>query len=274
MQCKFTGEQHEFPWKPNLQYYKTCKLCTKKKAQQWQDQQANKPKCPAPGKDTTSGSLLTIAWDVFLMLLAENKMHAFDLHAFVSLDRKHAMLKVELGSEANMSSHQLAMHIARAVWNQTGFQFKYVMLDAASTMINTYFCKLASRSKQKAWGLHVPVGSSACTHFTVPNLKGNRQSQSWLWMCANSVHGWWWTTLNVMGGSTSSQWWASRCGGDLHHAPPESYFLYRHINFRRGDEWDWMVKRLTHGQGLKLLSTDIYWLYSTSDIPSTSVEVP
>ena len=55
------------------------------------------------------------------MLLAENKMHAFDLHAFVSLAREHAMLKVEPGSEANMSSHQLTMHIARAVWNQTGF---------------------------------------------------------------------------------------------------------------------------------------------------------
>ena len=120
--CKFAGEQCEFPHKPDLQYYKTCKSCTEKKARQQQEKQANKPKRPAPGKDTTPSGLPEIAWDIFLTLLADNKTHVFDLHTFVSLDREHPALETEL----NGSSHDLSMCIARDVWSATGFRFKYV----------------------------------------------------------------------------------------------------------------------------------------------------
>jgi hypothetical protein len=48
--------------------------------------QGDKPKQHAPGKDTTPGSPAELAWDVFLLLLNDNKTSVFELHAFVTLD--------------------------------------------------------------------------------------------------------------------------------------------------------------------------------------------
>jgi hypothetical protein len=63
-----------------------------------------------------------LTWDEFLLLLAENKDHPFELEAFVKINRDllTAVKSVE-------STHDRAVGIANAVKEATGFRFKYVL---------------------------------------------------------------------------------------------------------------------------------------------------
>ena len=120
--CAFQGKQDEFPQKPNLQYYKTCGLCTTKKAEKRQAKDGEKPKRRAAGKDRAPGGIPTLTWSAFILAIEENNDSAFEVHAIITLESDKTVPK----ALPENSAHGLAMNIAKAVWDATGFRFKYV----------------------------------------------------------------------------------------------------------------------------------------------------
>lgn len=126
--CKFRGLQTEFPRKANLQYLKTCASCTQKRneAAETKRQEHGKKentdietRCPL-GKDKSASGPPTLAWAEFIALLERYKESAFELHAAVVLDHE----TLDIPQESEDHCHVLAQHLAKAVWNATGFRFK------------------------------------------------------------------------------------------------------------------------------------------------------
>ena len=62
----------------------------------------------------------TLAWAEFIALLERYKESAFELHAAVVLDHE----TLDIPQESEDHCHVLAQHLAKAVWNATGFRFK------------------------------------------------------------------------------------------------------------------------------------------------------
>ena len=126
--CRFRGLQTEFLRKANLQYLKTCALCTQKRNQaaekkrQKHSEKENvdmETRCPL-GKDKSASGPPTLAWAEFIPLLKKYKESAFELHAAVVLDYE----TLDIPEQSEDHCHILAQRLAKAVWNATGFRFK------------------------------------------------------------------------------------------------------------------------------------------------------
>jgi hypothetical protein len=79
-----------------------------------------KPKRRILGKDKSIGGPPTLAWQDFIPLLTRHKETAFELYAVVEAS--------SAPGRSNDESHSLALYLAKAVWDATGFRFKSVLL--------------------------------------------------------------------------------------------------------------------------------------------------
>ncbi|KAF8231168.1 hypothetical protein L208DRAFT_1278438, partial [Tricholoma matsutake] len=61
----------------------------------------------------------TLAWTGFIALLEKYKETAFELHTAVVLDYE----TLDMPEQSEDHCHVLAQHLAKAIWNATGFQF-------------------------------------------------------------------------------------------------------------------------------------------------------
>jgi hypothetical protein len=145
--CSFRGAQHDFPRKPNLQYLKTCGPCTKKRNEEAEKKRLDKekenpekPKRRILGKDKSIGGPPTLTWQDFISLLTRHKEVAFELHAVVILNDEASSAP----GRSDDQSHNLAMYLAKVVWNTTGFRFKSVYY-ASDSVPNMTDLHLATR---------------------------------------------------------------------------------------------------------------------------------
>ena len=126
--CSFRGLQAEYPRKANLQYLKTCAPCTQKRneaAEKKRREHGEKENTDIAtrrplGKDKSSSGPPTLAWTEFISLLEKYKESAFELHTIIVLDYE----TLDMPDQSKDRCHVLAQHLAKAVWNATGFQFK------------------------------------------------------------------------------------------------------------------------------------------------------
>ncbi|KAF8231161.1 hypothetical protein L208DRAFT_1399270 [Tricholoma matsutake] len=78
--CLFHGTQTDFPFKPNLQYLKTCTTCNAK-----QNKSAGKNHLETPG------GLPTFSWNIFNQLLMENKDSMFNNLSSLAMALQHIL---------------------------------------------------------------------------------------------------------------------------------------------------------------------------------------
>jgi hypothetical protein len=116
--CKFHGKQSNFPLGRGFHYLKTCKTCTDK----INSQKSNKNSGESGGSKrrlgrSRPGELLTLPWGSFILLLSENRDHAFEVDTYVTLPHLLSIDECE-------GTHEVAKKIARYVWDATGYRFK------------------------------------------------------------------------------------------------------------------------------------------------------
>lgn len=206
LRCSFHGVQTDFLCKSNLQYLKTCGPCNQKRneeaAQKCADQDkenSEKSNWCALGKDKSVDGPPTLAWNNFIPLLTKNEDKAYELHALVVLDDEASVAP----EQSNDRSHDLALHLAKVVWNTTGYRFKWVSATTPSCL-NKAKHEKATRWKRKARLRTV----SPLTHFTVHSYKGSRQRtrpqkqesdrHAWQWNSINAVAGYLWRWTGVI----------------------------------------------------------------------------
>jgi hypothetical protein len=117
--CKFTGLPSEFPKSVKMKVLKTCADCLSKQAIT-RIQRANRDKenegiSQAELVTTENGRAPMLEWKVFISLLRDSSNHACELDAFVK----------EPSREPLMPCHERAIAVSRAVWDATGYRFKW-----------------------------------------------------------------------------------------------------------------------------------------------------
>ena len=125
VRCTYRGRQDSFPRNAHLQFLKTCTSCLEKQSANRSLKKMISGKENIPQKATGArrrvgeGRPSTLAWEEFVVLLSKHKGQAVEFSAFVK----------ELSQEATEPREDLerAKAAAKAVWDATGYRFKYVI---------------------------------------------------------------------------------------------------------------------------------------------------
>ncbi|KAG6835113.1 hypothetical protein H0H93_004744 [Arthromyces matolae] len=149
--CAYRGPQSSFPRRALDHYLKTCNSCTaknnnaaKKRRRQQNDNdddddsasESESKRRRLLGKDVGIEGPPTLQWSQIAHLLKDNADHEFELHAYAQLDDPNIYL--------NRSGAELARHIAKLVWDLTGYRFIYKKKASSgekdTVYVYTYYC--------------------------------------------------------------------------------------------------------------------------------------
>ncbi|KAG6904096.1 hypothetical protein DXG01_012660, partial [Tephrocybe rancida] len=154
--CSFEGPQEDFPRRNGTlnEYLKACRECAektnaaaRKRRNKYEDSE-DSPKIKRRrglGKDTSKEGPPTLSLATAIELLTRNSTSAFELHAYVELDKPCNTL----------SGLELANHLSKMVWKATDYRFNYKKKTQSKAHKNvikySYYCAQleGEQTKQK-----------------------------------------------------------------------------------------------------------------------------
>jgi len=154
--CKFHGKQSDFPLGHCFHYLKTCKTCPNKiNAQKSKKNSGESGGSKRRLGRSGPGELSTLPWDSFILLLSENRDHAFELNAYVTLP---------CFNECE-GTHEVAKKLACYIWDATGYRFKRRGDYALGTLRVdfSHFCQASINQEMYAYRSGLAKFGSKCT---------------------------------------------------------------------------------------------------------------